>query len=80
MPIGNNIDRLIRLNVEIWHQAIKIKSDGKPKRDMPTKDRVKTFLKIRRLNAERSSTRWSIDENFDGPNETKLNYAKGDKC
>ena len=71
-----HIESLIKTNIELWHKAILIKTDGKPNRDLPTKERVKIFYKIRELNAQRSKLRWEIDSTMgSGTNETKINYA-----
>lgn len=73
--IGNNIDQLVKTNIQIWHNAIKIKSNGKPRKAHPTADRVKIFYKIRELNAKRSQLRWKIDNKIGiGTNENKINY------
>jgi len=74
MNIGRAIDDLIRTNIKIWHQAIQIKENGKPKKDLSTSARVKIFHNIRNLNSARSKQRWEIDRVFGGINETKINY------
>jgi hypothetical protein len=71
------IDDLVQTNIEIWHRASNIKTDGRPNRALPTQKRVEIFYKIRELNSNRSSLRWQIDSKFDnGSNETKINYYK----
>ena len=76
--LGKTIDNLLRTNIELWHHAIKIKVDGKPLRTMPTRDRVKTFYTIRKLNTSRSKCRWEIDRAVGmGTNENKINYSGG---
>ena len=71
-----HIESLIKTNIELWHNAIQIKTDGKPNRTLPTEERVKIFYKIRELNTLRSDLRWRIDSAIGfGTNETKVNYG-----
>ena len=74
-----SIEELILVNIELWHNATKIKKNGKPDYTLSTKKRVKIFYKIRELNAKRSALRWEIDSKLgiDGINETKSGYYKG---
>ena len=76
MSIGETIEELIRLNIMIWDEASQIKDfHNNPIKDLPTEDRVKHFLKVRELNATRSSIRAKIDNYFhDGVDQTKLDY------
>ena len=77
MSIADNIDKLMNINNKIWHQATQIKDfDNKPKQGLSAKERVKCFLAIRKLNAERSAVRAQIDSEFsDGVDESKVNYS-----
>ena len=76
MSIGENIEKLIKTNIELWHSATQIKKNGKPDHTLPTKERVDIFYKVRKLNADRSALRWSIDSELGtgGTNETKHGY------
>ena len=74
--VSKHIETLIKTNIELWHNAIQIKTDGKPNRTLPTDERVKIFYTIRELNSLRSKLRWSIDSATEsGTNETKINYG-----
>jgi hypothetical protein len=68
------IEDLIKTNIAIWHNATKIKRDGKPLRELSTKERVAIFRRIRSLNVDRSKQRWAIDSMAGGINETKIDY------
>lgn len=78
---GESIDQLIDTNIKLWHQATKIKKNGKPDHSLPTAERVGIFYRIRELNAARSTLRWEIDSLLDetGTNETKTGYYKESK-
>ena len=79
MSIGENIEKLIKTNIELWHNATQIKKNGKPDHTLPSEKRVEIFYEIRKLNAERSTLRWKIDSELDANalNETKHGYFKG---
>lgn len=79
--LGESIEKLIKTNIELWHNATKIKKNGEPDHSLPTSDRVDIFYKVRELNAQRSALRWEIDSQLDlsGSNETKTGYHKGSK-
>lgn len=75
--IGESIEKLIHINVELWHEADGIKHKGKPVYGKPMEERVAIFRRVRELNAERSAVRWDIDSAMgSGSNETKVNYTK----
>lgn len=75
--IADSIEKLISLNIKMWHEITKIKNfDGSLKKDITIspKEHVKNALLVRKLNAKRSKVRWRIDKITGyGANETKIN-------
>lgn len=78
--IGKTINEFVLVNIQIWHEATKIKNlKGTlcDKSTMPLEKRVSCALKTRGLNAERSKLRWEVDKCFgSGANEAKV-FSKG---
>jgi len=82
MTTAEMIEKLIITNLEIWHEASKIKDlDNKVRKElsMSPQERVDHFFVVRKLNAIRSRIRWGIDKQFGtGANETKIDYYTGE--
>jgi len=79
VDIGERILELIDINSKIWHRATRLKDFNNIRRtdvDITPTERVDHFLKVRRLNAQRSAIRWEIDKHFGGANESKVGYKE----
>lgn len=79
--IGDRINSLIESHIKLWHEATKIKDfNGDLRKDMPTEERVDTFMKIRLLNSERANIRDNINVSLNsGYPDPKINYLGGSK-
>ena len=76
MTVGEEIDELIKTNLEIWHRDYPIRR-GDP---MDPEEKAVIFLESRVLNAKRAEQKYKIDkETGEATQDFKVNYFKGEK-
>jgi len=80
LSIGELFDAMTKCNIEIWHEATKIKTLNGVPRVMDASEKVAIGQEIRKLNAKRSAIRWEIDKRLmDEPlNDCKTKYVEED--
>jgi hypothetical protein len=76
--VGELIQDLTQCNIEIWHEATKIKTLNGVPRDMSASEKVAIGQVVRAKNAERSKLRWEIDNELEKEplNDSKVNYTE----
>lgn len=58
MGVGEKIDRLIELNVRIWHKDTLVRNRA----NIPLEEKAKLFLGARELNVQRAMVRDELDK------------------